>query len=116
LKAGRIEAGKEGEELAEIAIELPISAFIPESYIVNAKDKINTYQKLSSADNLSYLNDLSQELVEEYGKMPREVQNLFKVLKLKIEAKKAGIINIKAENIHMAKGKQIVLSSLQSLY
>jgi len=115
LKAGRIEAGKEGEELAEIAIELPISAFIPESYIVNAKDKINTYQKLSSADNLSYLNDLSQELVEEYGKMPREVQNLFKVLKLKIEAKKAGIINIKAENIHMAKGKQIVLSMSKSV-
>jgi len=115
LKAGRIEEGKEGAELAEIAIELPISAFVPENYIVNAKDKINTYQKLSSADNLPYLKDLYSEMVEEYGQMPREVQNLFKVLELKIEAKKAGITNVKAENINVASGKQIVLSMSKSV-
>ena len=110
LKSGKIKAGDEDEGIAEVAIELPVSAFIPDNYIVNPKDKINTYQKLSSADNLSYLKDLRKEIVQEYGKMPREVHNLFRVLKLKIEAKKAGLTNIKAENIHMAKGKQIVLA------
>ncbi|MBA4336607.1 transcription-repair coupling factor [bacterium] len=110
LKAGRIEAGKEGEEIADVSIELPISAFIPDNYIVNAKDKINAYQKLSSADNLPYLKELHEEMVEEYGKMPNEVYNLFKVLELKIEAKNSGLTNIKAENMHMAEGKQIVLS------
>ncbi len=109
LKAGRLQ-GKEGQEIAEVAIELPVSAFIPDDYIVNAKDKINAYQKLSGADNLEYLNDLNDEMVQEYGKMPREVQNLFRVLELKIEAKKAGLTNVKAENVSMARGKQIVLS------
>ena len=109
LKAGRL-ATKEGEEeLPEVAIELPVSAFIPDDYIVNAKDKINAYQKLSGADNLEYLAELNDEMVREYGRMPREVQNLFRVLELKIEAKKAGLTNIKAENVHMARGKQIVL-------
>lgn len=110
IKAGRIKAGDEGEEIADVAIELPVSAFIPDGYIVNAKDKINAYQKLSSADNLPYLKELHEEMVEEYGKMPREVANLFRVLELKIEAKNAGLTNIKAENMHTAKGKQIVLS------
>ena len=110
LKAGRISSGKDEEIIPEVSIELPVTAFIPDSYIVNAKDKINAYQKLSSADNLEYLNDLNDEMVQEYGKMPREVQNLFRVLELKIEAKKAGLTNIKAENIHMERGKQIVLT------
>lgn len=110
LKAGRIEAGKDGEIMADVAIELPVSAFIPDGYIISAKDKINAYQKLSSADNLPYLKDLHEGMIEEYGKMPREVHNLFRVLELKIEAKNAGLTNIKAENMHMAKGKQIVLS------
>ncbi|MBN1494173.1 transcription-repair coupling factor [Candidatus Peregrinibacteria bacterium] len=110
LKAGRVAEGKEEAIIPEVAIELPVTAFIPDSYIVNAKDKINTYQKLSSADNLEYLNDLYEEMVQEYGQMPREVHNLFRVLELKIEAKKSGLTNIKAENIHMEKGKQIVLT------
>lgn len=110
LKAGRLE-GKDGDgEIAEVSIELPVSAFIPDDYIVNAKDKINAYQKLSGADNLEYLHELNDEMVQEYGKMPREVQNLFRVLELKIESKKSGLINVKAENVHMARGKQIVLS------
>ncbi len=110
LKAGRVAAGKEDEELREASIELPVTAFIPDGYIVNAKDKINAYQKLSSADNKNYLQDLYEEMLQEYGKMPREVHNLFRVLELKIEAKKAGLLNVKAENLHMAQGKQIVLT------
>lgn len=109
LKTGRI-SGKEGEESSEVSIELPISAFIPDSYIVNSKDKINAYQKLSGADSLEYLTELNDEMVQSYGKMPHEVQNLFRVLELKIEAKKSGLTNVKAENVHMAQGKQIVLT------
>lgn len=109
LKAGRLAAEKE-EEIPEVSIELPVTAFIPDEYIVNAKDKINTYQKLSAADNLKYLKELNEEIVREYGKLPYEVQNLFRVLELKIAAKKAGITNIKAENIHMAHNKQVVLT------
>lgn len=110
LKTGKVAAGKEEEEIREVSIELPVTAFIPDGYIVNAKDKINAYQKLSSADNKEYLHDLYEEMVQEYGKMPREVHNLFRVLELKIEAKKSGLSNVKAENLHMAQGKQIVLT------
>jgi transcription-repair coupling factor (superfamily II helicase) len=116
LNAGRLKSGKDDEEeITEVAIELPVTAFIPDSYIVNSKDKINAYQKLSSADNLNYLRDLHEEMVQEHGKTPREVQNLFRVLELKIEAKKAGLSNIKAENMHMEEGKQIVLTMTKNV-
>ncbi len=107
LKAGRILEGQ--EEIEDVSIELPIPSYIPDSYIVDSKQKINSYQKLSSADTLEYLKEIKEELVQEYGKLPKEVNNLFKIIELKILAKEAGIVNVKAETVPMSKEKEIVL-------
>lgn len=107
LKEGRIMEGE--EEPADVSIELPLPSYIPDSYIPTAKDKINTYQKLSSANNVGYLKEIEEELIEEYGKAPEEVKNLFKIIVIKILAKQSGIINIKAEPVPMSKEKEIVL-------
>jgi len=108
LKSGKLtQNGEEGPE--DVTIELPLTAYIPDNYIVNAKEKINVYQKLSSVDNAEYLGEIKEELVEEYGKLPKEVSNLFHVIELKILAKKAGIAQVKAESVYLSKGKEIVL-------
>lgn len=101
---------KEGEAPIEITIELPLPAFIPDDYIVNFKDKINVYQKLASADNYKYLSELRKGVVEDYGKMPAEVSNLFKLLELKMMAKKARLTNVRAENVHSDVDRQVVLT------
>ncbi|MBU1992508.1 MAG: transcription-repair coupling factor [Patescibacteria group bacterium] len=105
LKAGIIQ---KGEEVRDVSIELPISAYIPDTYIINSKDKINEYQRLSTADTTEYLNELHEELIHDYGRMPVEVINLFKVLGMKMAAKKAGLINVKTETVGMGE-KEIVL-------
>lgn len=107
LKAGRIMEGEEEPE--DVSIELPVPAYIPDSYIVTANDKINTYQRLSSADSLDYLKEIREDVVEDHGKMPREVENLFKLIEMKIHAKNAGLLNVKAEAVPMSKDKEIVL-------
>lgn len=107
-----LQAGKTTEETTEeveVSIELPLTSFIPDDYIVNSKEKINIYQRMAAADSLEYLGELREDVLEDYGKMPREVVNLFRVIELKILAKKAGLVVVKAENIHMKVGKQIVL-------
>ncbi len=107
LKAGRVLEGE--EEVKDVSVELPLPAYIPNVYIADSKDKINEYQRLSSADTLDYLAEIKKDLVDDYGKMPREVNNLFKIIGLKIWAKKAGLINVKAETVAMSKEKDIVL-------
>jgi len=47
--------------------------------------------------------------LEEYGKMPSEVINLFQLLELKILAKKAKLVSVKVEGDYMRKSKEIVL-------
>lgn len=108
LKAGKLQAGgEEGPE--DVTIELPLTSYIPDSYIVSAKEKINVYQKLSSVDNMEYLEEIRDELVEDYGKLPKEVSNFFHVIELKILAKKAGVAQVKAESVYLSKGKELVL-------
>lgn len=108
LKTGKLSG--EGEEQQDVSIELPLTAYIPDTYIVSSKEKINVYQKLSSVDNLEYLNEIRDELLEDYGKMPKEVFNLMHVIELKIYAKNAGLVNVKAENVYLNnKSKEIVL-------
>lgn len=107
LRAGRVLEGE--EEPVDVSIELPVQAFIPDSYISSSKDKISTYQKMSAADNHEYLKEIREELIEEYGKMPLEVVRLFDVIEMKIYAKDAGLVNVKAEPVPMSKDKEIVL-------
>lgn len=106
LKAGKVMREQEPEE---VSIELPLTSYIPDSYIVSSKDKINAYQKLSSVDKMEYLNEIRDELLEEYGKMPKEVSNLFRVIELKILARSAGLVSVKTESAYLSKGKEIVL-------
>lgn len=107
LKAGRIADGE--EEITDVSVELPVQAYIPDNYIPESREKIGVYQKLSSADTMEYLDEIRQDLVEDYGKIPLEVESLFDVIELKIFAKNAGLINIKSETVPMSKDKEIVL-------
>jgi transcription-repair coupling factor (superfamily II helicase) len=111
--------GKKREEgdnkVADVTIEVPLPAYIPDEYIVSSKEKIGVYQRLSSADTQEYLTELKQELIEDHGKMPEEVTNLFRVLEVKMDAKNAGISNVKAENVHSQKDRQIVLTMTESV-
>lgn len=107
LKAGRVLEGE--EEISDVTIELPVPAYIPDTYIPDSKDKINAYQRLSSVDTLEYLKEVREDLLEEYGKMPKEVSSLFLIIELKIFAKLAGLVNIKAETVPMSREKEIVL-------
>ena len=97
------------EEISDVSVELPVPAYIPDAYIPESKDKINAYQRLSSADSLEYLKEIRDDLVTEYGRIPAELNNLFLIIELKIFAKKAGLLNIKAETIPMSKEREIVL-------
>ncbi len=107
LKAGKIADGD--EEVTDVSIELPTDAYIPDAYIPDSRDKIGAYQTLSSADTLEYLGEIEKDFVQDYGKIPDEVRNLFEIIELKIWAKKAGLYNIKAEAVPMSKEKEIVM-------
>ncbi len=106
LKAGKTIS--DDHEMQDISIELPLPAYIPDTFIPNTKDKINVYQKLSSVNKIDLLNELKEDLMIEYGHFPKEVSNLFQILEIKIYAKQVGLTNIKSIPMGNA-GRQIIL-------
>lgn len=106
LNSGK--SAEKSDEPEDVTVELPLTCYIPDSYIVSSKDKISVYQKMAGADTFEYLNEMKENVVEDYGRMPKEVANLFKVIELKIYAKAAGVLKVKADNVHMGTDKQII--------
>ena len=94
LKSG----GTIEEEVENVEILLPIEALLPTFYIPDSGEKISVYQKLASSEEESTLAEFESDLHDEYGEAPKQVQNLFAVLRLKIACRRAGVIRVKSED------------------
>lgn len=79
--------GQEIAEEVEPQIRLKISAFIPEEYIPDISLRLSFYRRLSSLKSLDDLFDLKDELVDRFGKIPEEVENLIHVIRIKLYAR-----------------------------
>jgi len=64
-------------------IDLPISAYLPKSYVPDDRQKITLYKKMSSLSTKEEIRDLELELQDRFGPLPDEVENLLKMLRLK---------------------------------
>jgi transcription-repair coupling factor (superfamily II helicase) len=75
-------------------INVRMSAFLSESYIPDIDQRMAAYRRLAKMTELKEIADFKSEIVDRYGKPPREANNLlFKIL-LKILSKKAGIARL----------------------
>lgn len=77
-----------------ISIELDEDAFIPDGYIKSETDRFSYYKNMYDIKSNSQLMDMKQELIDKYGKLPKEVENLLFVVKLRSAAIKTGLEKI----------------------
>lgn len=86
------------DEIDYTTIDLPIDWFIPDTYIPDSNEKMATYQKLSAVTNKKLLEEILEDVHEEYWKLPVQMINLEKLILLKIDATKALIRKIFSRN------------------
>jgi len=86
--------GREIEKDIDVQIELPVSAYIPGSFIGNENDRINIYRILGNADGLEEIDKIKKELVQRCKDLPPVVNNLINISKIKYLMKKSGIEKI----------------------
>lgn len=87
--------GEEVVEEVDTQIDLKITAYIPNEYIENANQKIETYQDIANLDKEEQITEIIDELIDRYGEIPNEVVNLIEVARIKILARQLQIINIR---------------------
>ena len=76
-----------GEKMPEAEIKpeihLGLAAFIPDSYVPDTHRRLVTYKKLSMAPADEDLLETREEMLDCYGPLPPEVQNLIEVISLR---------------------------------
>jgi len=88
------EAKIKEKNLLTTIIENDIDAYIPFEYISDDTEKLAMYKRLYDIKEFDNLRELKNELIDRYGKYDLPVENLFKIIELKILATKLGIEKI----------------------
>ena len=79
--------GYEVEEDIDVQIDINISSYIPDEYISDSSQKIEIYQDIALCNNEADIQDVIDELIDRYGVMPEELENLIEVARIKQLAK-----------------------------
>jgi transcription-repair coupling factor (superfamily II helicase) len=92
-----IKQEKKERPISNIQIQTKKSSYIPTRYIKNTNQRLYFYKKLSNAKN-DELFEIEEELKDQYGPLPMEVENLINLIKIKQILSPIKIENIKIGN------------------
>ena len=86
--------GEKADEDFETKVDLVCDAFVPAWYIKNESIKMDVYKRIAGIENLEEYEDMQDELIDRFGDIPNQVENLLKVVLLKAAAHKAYVTEI----------------------
>lgn len=93
--------GIQVQEEKDIQIDLNISSYIPDDFIKDSSQKIEIYQNIALCRTEEDIQNVIDEIIDRYGKMPDELENLIEIVRIKELARKSSITKIvqRMENI-----------------
>ena len=95
LKAGDLtEAGGDGDWSPQINLGVPV--MIPESYVPDLDVRLGLYRRLSGLTTKVELEGFAAELIDRFGELPKEVNTLLLVVRIKAMCKRAHIARMDA--------------------
>ena len=95
LKSGELtEAGAEGEWSPQINLGVPV--MIPENFVPDLDVRLGLYRRLSSLTTKVELEGFAAELIDRFGELPKEVNTLLLVVRIKAMCKRAQISRMDA--------------------
>ncbi|MBT6142546.1 MAG: transcription-repair coupling factor [Gammaproteobacteria bacterium] len=78
----------------EVEINSGIACIIPDTYLPDVHERLILYKRIASAGNDDELKDLKIEMIDRFGLLPDQTNNLFESTSLKIQSKEIGILKI----------------------
>jgi transcription-repair coupling factor (superfamily II helicase) len=70
----------------QVELDVKIDAYIPETYIHDAKQKIEMYKRFKGAESVSDLTELKDEMLDRFGEYPKQVDFLLRLTHIKMIA------------------------------
>ena len=82
------------EEELDVQIDINISSYIPDEFIDNSSQKIEIYQNIALCKSEEDIQNVVDEIIDRYGHMPEEIENLLEITRIKNLCKKIGIVKV----------------------
>ena len=98
-----VAAAREGVGLEDLKqeqwapqINLGISILIPENYVEELGVRMSLYRRLQDLETPEDIESFAAEMIDRFGKLPDEVENLLSIVAIKQMCKQAGISHVDA--------------------
>ena len=95
-----LKAGKEPDLAAPLSttteINLHTPALLPSDFCGDVHERLSIYKRMANCTAQDKIDDLQEELIDRFGKLPDPVKALIETHRLRIAAKTVGIIKIDA--------------------
>lgn len=79
----------------ETVVDVDVDAFVPASYIRSESQKLDVYKRIAAISTKEELSDMTDELTDRYGDIPKSAMNLMQIALIKSRAHEAYIMEIK---------------------
>ena len=93
-----LKAGKEPDLAAPLAstteINLHVPALLPADFCGDVHERLSIYKRLANCATQDKIDDIQEELIDRFGKLPDPVKALIETHRLRIAAKTVGIVKI----------------------
>ena len=94
IRSGELEGLSEPGETWAPQINLGVAVLIPEDFVPDLDVRLGLYRRLSGLATRRELEGFAAELIDRFGKLPREVNTLLTVVRFKAMCKRAGIARL----------------------
>lgn len=79
----------------ETLVDIDVDAYVPATYIRNESQKLDVYKRIATIMNEEELSDMTDELIDRFGEIPKTAMTLMRTAYLKSKAHDAYIMEIK---------------------
>ncbi len=90
--------GQEIKPEIDVQIDLDATCFIPDEYISDSSQKIEIYQDIALCKNEEDIQNVIVEMIDRFGNMPKEIENLLEIARIKILCKKLNISKVQGKH------------------
>lgn len=89
--------GEEVKPEIDVQIDLDATCYIPDEYISDSSQKIEIYQDIALCKNEEDIQNVIDEMIDRFGNMPSEIENLIEIARIKILCKKLNISKVQGK-------------------
>lgn len=105
------------EERPMVTVDLPLTMYIPDSYVTQPETRLTLYRRLAVANRREELDALRDEMIDRFGALPEAVEHLLTSVGVKLTAAEAHVVMLSLSEDHLVvRGSRTALFDRVSLY